>query len=126
MRSTETALCSRDVEIIELEFDGEVVLPPDAETQADVDLLSNGTGTNSEETALQTDFCYSGGGLGPEETTASSSSFSREQAGASLPTSSALQLNKSSALSLEDPVKMMDSILNESGAISQNINLLGK
>ena len=78
MRSTETALCSRDVEIIELEFDGEVVLPPDAETQADVDLLSNGTGTNSEETALQTDFCYSGGGLGPEETTASSSSFSRE------------------------------------------------
>ncbi|XP_041814397.1 heat shock factor protein 2 isoform X2 [Chelmon rostratus] len=42
------------------------------------------------------------------------------------PTSSALQLNKPSALSLEDPVKMMDSILNENGAISQNINLLGK
>lgn len=40
--------------------------------------------------------------------------------------SSALQLNKPSGLSLEDPVKMMDSILNENGAISQNINLLGK
>ncbi|XP_077409203.1 heat shock factor protein 2 [Vanacampus margaritifer] len=42
------------------------------------------------------------------------------------PTSSALQLNKASGLSLEDPVKMMDSILKENGAISQNINLLGK
>ncbi|KAG7460993.1 hypothetical protein MATL_G00204880 [Megalops atlanticus] len=41
-------------------------------------------------------------------------------------TSSALQLNKSPALSLEDPVKMMDSIMSENGAISQNINLLGK
>lgn len=44
----------------------------------------------------------------------------------SFPTSSALQLNKPSTLSQEDPVKMMDSILKESGAISQNINLLGK
>ncbi|XP_031437230.1 heat shock factor protein 2 isoform X2 [Clupea harengus] len=43
-----------------------------------------------------------------------------------LPTSSALQLNKPCSLSQEDPVKMMDSILKESGAISQNINLLGK
>ncbi|KAK5853435.1 hypothetical protein PBY51_007218 [Eleginops maclovinus] len=40
--------------------------------------------------------------------------------------SGVLQLNKASGLSLEDPIKMMDSILNESGAISQNINLLGK
>ncbi|XP_073709109.1 heat shock factor protein 2 [Garra rufa] len=40
--------------------------------------------------------------------------------------SSALQLNKPSVLSLEDPVKLMDSILRENGAISQNINLLGK
>uniref|UniRef100_A0AAY5ELG1 HSF-type DNA-binding domain-containing protein n=1 Tax=Electrophorus electricus TaxID=8005 RepID=A0AAY5ELG1_ELEEL len=39
---------------------------------------------------------------------------------------SMLQLNNSSCLSQEDPVKMMDSILSESGAISQNINLLGK
>ncbi|XP_069051864.1 heat shock factor protein 2 isoform X5 [Lepisosteus oculatus] len=38
----------------------------------------------------------------------------------------ALQINKPSALTLEDPVTMMDSIMNESGAISQNINLLGK
>ena len=41
--------------------------------------------------------------------------------------SSALQLNKPSpSLSMEDPMKMMDSILKESGAVSQNINLLGK
>lgn len=40
--------------------------------------------------------------------------------------SSTLQLNKPSALSSEDPVKLMDSILRENGAISQNINLLGK
>lgn len=42
------------------------------------------------------------------------------------PSSSALQLNKPSSLNLEDPVKIMDSILNDNGAISQNINLLGK
>lgn len=44
----------------------------------------------------------------------------------SAPTSSALQLNKQSALIHEDPVKLMDYILKENGAISQNINLLGK
>ncbi|XP_068087492.1 heat shock factor protein 2 isoform X2 [Hyperolius riggenbachi] len=37
-----------------------------------------------------------------------------------------LQLNNPSSLTTEDPVTMMDSILNESGVISQNINLLGK
>ncbi|XP_044148428.1 heat shock factor protein 2-like isoform X2 [Bufo gargarizans] len=37
-----------------------------------------------------------------------------------------LLLNNQSSLSTEDPVTMMDSILNESGVISQNINLLGK
>ncbi|KAI4891171.1 hypothetical protein NFI96_032404 [Prochilodus magdalenae] len=42
------------------------------------------------------------------------------------PLSSALRLNNPSALIQEDPVKMMDSILNESGTISQNISLLGK
>lgn len=42
------------------------------------------------------------------------------------PTNGTLQLNKPSGLSLEDPVKLMDSILSENGAISQNINLLGK
>nr|XP_020649744.1 heat shock factor protein 2 isoform X1 [Pogona vitticeps] len=40
--------------------------------------------------------------------------------------SSAVQLNSQSALTAEDPVTMMDSILNENGVISQNINLLGK
>ncbi|OCT80214.1 hypothetical protein XELAEV_18027025mg [Xenopus laevis] len=40
--------------------------------------------------------------------------------------SSALQLNSQSSFNLEDPVTMMDSILNESGVISQNLNLLGK
>lgn len=41
-------------------------------------------------------------------------------------TGGALQLNKACGPSLEDHVKMMDSILKENGAISQNINLLGK
>ncbi|RXM29140.1 Heat shock factor protein 2 [Acipenser ruthenus] len=40
--------------------------------------------------------------------------------------SSAVQTNKQPALSSEDPVKMMDLILNENGALSQNISLLGK
>ncbi|KAG8444291.1 hypothetical protein GDO86_009466 [Hymenochirus boettgeri] len=40
--------------------------------------------------------------------------------------SSALQLNSQSSFNSEDPVKMMDSILNESGVITQNLNLLGK
>ncbi|XP_077156787.1 heat shock factor protein 2 isoform X2 [Paroedura picta] len=39
---------------------------------------------------------------------------------------SAVQLNSQSALTAEDPVSMMDSILSENGVISQNINLLGK
>ncbi|KAJ7408944.1 Heat shock factor protein 2 [Willisornis vidua] len=40
--------------------------------------------------------------------------------------SSAVQLNNQSSLTAEDPVSVMDSILNENGVISQNINLLGK
>ncbi|XP_043929691.1 heat shock factor protein 2 isoform X1 [Protopterus annectens] len=40
--------------------------------------------------------------------------------------SSVMQLHKTSDLTSEDPVTMMDSILKESGIISQNINLLGK
>ncbi|MEE6475552.1 hypothetical protein FKM82_010797 [Ascaphus truei] len=40
--------------------------------------------------------------------------------------SNALRLNGQSPLTSEDPVTMMNSILNESGVISQNINLLGK
>ncbi|NWV30538.1 HSF2 protein, partial [Origma solitaria] len=40
--------------------------------------------------------------------------------------SSAVQLHNQSTLTAEDPVSVMDSILNENGVISQNINLLGK
>ncbi|XP_057877758.1 heat shock factor protein 2 isoform X2 [Melospiza georgiana] len=40
--------------------------------------------------------------------------------------SSAVQLNNQSTSAAEDPVSVMDSILNENGVISQNINLLGK
>lgn len=40
--------------------------------------------------------------------------------------SSAVQVNNQSTLTAEDPVSVMDSILNENGVISQNINLLGK
>ncbi|XP_029452267.1 heat shock factor protein 2-like [Rhinatrema bivittatum] len=40
--------------------------------------------------------------------------------------SSTVKLNSQSSLIADDPVTMMDSILNESEAISQNINLLGK
>ncbi|NWV37219.1 HSF2 protein, partial [Grantiella picta] len=40
--------------------------------------------------------------------------------------SSAVELNNQSTLTAEDPVSVMDSILNENGVISQNINLLGK
>nr|XP_033793464.1 heat shock factor protein 2 [Geotrypetes seraphini] len=40
--------------------------------------------------------------------------------------SSAVKPNSQSSLIADDPVTMMDSILSESGAISQNINLLGK
>ncbi|XP_064269118.1 heat shock factor protein 2 isoform X7 [Passer domesticus] len=40
--------------------------------------------------------------------------------------SSAVQLNNQPTLTAEDPVSVMDSILNENGVISQNINLLGK
>lgn len=67
---------------------------------------------------------------GIKQTEAAVSSAAEQQTSSTLDgggaTSSALQLNKPTGLSLEDPVKMMDSILNESGAISQNINLLGK
>lgn len=55
-----------------------------------------------------------------------SSTHSQPPPEKSSPTSSALQLNKQSTLIQEDPVKLMDYILKENGAISQNINLLGK
>ncbi|XP_029984120.1 LOW QUALITY PROTEIN: heat shock factor protein 2-like [Sphaeramia orbicularis] len=91
-----------EVEIVEVELDGCAVLA--AETEVSTTCTDD---KRSDADAALTD--DKGGAL--------------EGAGA---TSSALQLNKAPGLSLEDPVKMMDSILNENGAISQNINLLGK
>ncbi|XP_056260613.1 heat shock factor protein 2 isoform X2 [Seriola aureovittata] len=92
-----------DVEIVEVELDSCAVLPAETEVS-----------TTCTDDIRQT-----------EEVAADDSqrSGSLDSSGS---TSSALQLNKPSGLSLEDPVKMMDSILNENGAISQNINLLGK
>ncbi|MCJ8743920.1 hypothetical protein PDJAM_G00100150 [Pangasius djambal] len=86
-----------DAEIIEVDCDN-------SETTEKV----NTNGQVSTDTTLQ-----------PEGETSRSSDIIQ-------PTCSVLQLNHCSALSQEDPVKMMDSILNESGTISQNINLLGK
>ncbi|XP_071385464.1 heat shock factor protein 2 [Centroberyx affinis] len=100
------ALDQSDVEIVEVELDGCAVLPAETEvstTSAD-DAKPAYPGLSAEPEEGQRSACLDGG----------------------VATSSALQLNKPSGLSLEDPVKMMDSILNESGAISQNINLLGK
>lgn len=93
-----------DVEIVEVELDGCTVLPAETEVSTD---------DKRSEAAVITD----------EKDGAADVPGALDGAGA---TSSALQLNKPPGLSLEDPVKMMDSILNENGAISQNINLLGK
>lgn len=98
-----------DVEIVEVELDGCAVQPAETEVS----------------TTCTADIKQTEAGVSPPPLAAGSSQRSRtvDSSGA---TSSALQLNKPSGLSLEDPVKMMDSILNENGAISQNINLLGK
>ncbi|XP_072218946.1 heat shock factor protein 2 isoform X2 [Leuresthes tenuis] len=87
-----------DVEIVEVEVDSCGVLP------AETEVCSTCT----------------------DEVKQTESADNSQRSSSSDPTSSALQLNKPAGLSLEDPVKMMDSILNENGAISQNINLLGK
>lgn len=94
-----------DIEIVEVEVGGSAVLP--AETE--VSTMCTGDIRQTE--------------AGVSATTGQSQRSALDSSG---PTSSALQINKPSGLSLEDPVKMMDSILNENGAISQNINLLGK
>ncbi|XP_059212218.1 heat shock factor protein 2 [Centropristis striata] len=90
-----------DLEIVEVELDSCAVLPAEAEVS-----------TSRSDELRQSE---AGVAAAADDSPRSSGS-----------TSSALQLNKPSGLSLEDPVKMMDSILNENGAISQNINLLGK
>ena len=94
-----------DVEIVEVELDSCAVYPAETEVST--------TCTDNKQTEA-------GVPASSEDAQRSSTLDS------SCPTSSALQLNKPSGLSLEDPFKMMDSILNENGAISQNINLLGK
>ncbi|KAM7367500.1 hypothetical protein PAMP_013792 [Pampus punctatissimus] len=90
-----------DAEIVEVELDSCTEQPGETETST----------TCTDDTKQ------------PELAAEELSSNTVDSSGA---TSSALQLNKPSSLSLEDPVKMMDSILKENGAISQNINLLGK
>ncbi|XP_017288265.1 heat shock factor protein 2 [Kryptolebias marmoratus] len=99
-----------DVEIVEVELESHGVLSADSEvsttcTDDDDDKQTEESAEDENQRSSSSDSC------GPTNCG---------------PTSSALQLNKPSGLNLEDPVKMMDSILNENGAISQNINLLGK
>ncbi|KAK2856599.1 hypothetical protein Q5P01_005334 [Channa striata] len=96
-----------DVEIVEVELDSCAVLPTEMEMDTSV-CVDDFKHAEAVVTAAADDTQKSGILNG------------------NTPHSSALQLNKPSSLSLEDPVKMMDSILNENGAISQNINLLGK
>ncbi|XP_070705844.1 heat shock factor protein 2 isoform X2 [Pempheris klunzingeri] len=88
-----------DVEIVEVELDSCMVLPAEMEVS----------------TTCTNDIKQTEAGMAADDGQRSSTLDS-----------GALQLNKASGLSLEDPVKMMDSILNENGVISQNINLLGK
>uniref|UniRef100_A0A8C7YDU2 Heat shock transcription factor 2 n=1 Tax=Oryzias sinensis TaxID=183150 RepID=A0A8C7YDU2_9TELE len=97
-----------EVEIVELDLDSCGVLPAEAEVSAaSTEELRQ---TEVEEVEEVPDI------TAVTDTIQRSSSMD----------SNALLLNKPSGLSLEDPVKMMDSIMNENGAISQNINLLGK
>uniref|UniRef100_A0A665WJT5 Heat shock factor protein 2-like n=1 Tax=Echeneis naucrates TaxID=173247 RepID=A0A665WJT5_ECHNA len=90
-----------DVEIVEVELDSCALLPAETEvsTTCKDDIRQKEAADNSQKSGTLN---------------GSKSNIS------------ALQLNKPLGLSLEDPVKMMDSIMNENGAISQNINLLGK
>lgn len=99
-----------DLEIVEVDMDNYTILTPEMET------TETAAARLTEET-VESDL---GPSTEPEENVRSSCSD-----GSAL-NSGALQLNKPSTLSMEDPMKLMDSILNENGAISQNINLLGK
>ncbi|XP_072301512.1 heat shock factor protein 2 [Eucyclogobius newberryi] len=102
---------------------------------ADVDLLSDaaqGSSKSHEHSDVEIVEVDSGGqssGAWPadmEGTCTEPSTQSQPSPEKSTPTSSALQLNKQFTLNQEDPVKLMDYILKENGAISQNISLLGK
>ncbi|XP_041830931.1 heat shock factor protein 2 isoform X2 [Melanotaenia boesemani] len=101
-----------DVEIVEVELDSCGMLSAETEVHS-----------TCMDDVRQTETDVAAGDSRQTETDVAAGDGHRSS---SDPTSSALQLNKPSALSLEDPVKMMDSILNENGAISQNISLLGK
>ncbi|KAK9531158.1 hypothetical protein VZT92_010600 [Zoarces viviparus] len=89
-----------DMDIVEVELDSCALLPAETEVS-----------TSCTDDVRQT------------EAGVSAAAAADDGSGA---TSSALQLNKATSLSLEDPVKLMDSILSENGAMLQNISLLGK
>ncbi|KAL7389063.1 hypothetical protein ABVT39_025865 [Epinephelus coioides] len=104
-----------DVEIVEVELDNCAVLPAETEVS-----------TTRTDDIKQTEDGVSAVAAAAAAAAAADDSQRSSASDGSGPTSSAVQLNKLSGLNFEDPVKMMDSILNENGAISQNINLLGK
>uniref|UniRef100_A0A1A7XNG2 Heat shock factor 2 n=1 Tax=Iconisemion striatum TaxID=60296 RepID=A0A1A7XNG2_9TELE len=101
-----TLACEQgDLEIVEVEPEGCGMLPAETETSPTyTGDLRQAEAKESAAAESQKNDCADGSGV----------------------TSNTLLLNKPSGLSLEDPLKMMDSILNENGAISQNISLLGK
>ncbi|KAK7906821.1 hypothetical protein WMY93_015433 [Mugilogobius chulae] len=94
----------------------------------DVDLLSEavqGSSKGHEHSDVEiVEVDLKGGGALPAEM--EPSALNQPSPETSTPTSSALQVNKQWGLNQEDPVKLMDYILKENGAISQNISLLGK
>ncbi|XP_065819859.1 heat shock factor protein 2 isoform X1 [Labrus bergylta] len=110
----------REMEIVEVELYNGAEVELSAVSSEDSRQTENGnkTGSTPDSNAPTTSTSHASAppGTAPPSVAPTSSTS----------TSSALQLNKAASLSLEDPMKMMDSILNENGAISQNINLLGK
>ncbi|XP_008294422.1 heat shock factor protein 2 [Stegastes partitus] len=119
-----------DVEIVEVELDSCGVLPAEMEVSTSNDTKPTEVAADVGQWSSSLDSSApTSSSLDSSKPTSSSLDSSKPTSSSldsSAPTSSALQLNKPSGLSLEDPMKMMDSILNENGAISQNINLLGK
>ncbi|XP_074541740.1 heat shock factor protein 2 [Halichoeres trimaculatus] len=107
-----------DMEIVEVELYNGAELPTETE--------ENGISTEDNRQTEDEVSADSRQRTSDSNTPTSSTTTVTAPTPSNAPTSSALQLNKPAALSLEDPVKMMDSILKENGAISQNINLLGK
>ncbi|XP_068433410.1 heat shock factor protein 2 isoform X2 [Clinocottus analis] len=113
-----------DIDIVEVELDSCAFLPAETDVSSDdVRQAEAADGGGSAAAGGGGSTAADGGGSaaagGGSAAAGGGGSAAADGGGGS-----ALQLNKS--LSLEDPVKIMDSILKESGAISQNINLLGK